>query len=267
MSDSLHYDAAAAGGYNQSFGSVSSRLAPTLLRLAHVGRGQRILDVATGTGNIAEAAAEAVGLIGHVVAADISPPMLEEARKSLQNAPNISFGIEDGQALSASEGTFDAVLCSMALMLFSNPAKGLSEFYRVLRPGGHAAVSVNTTSERSYVTRIGTAIGRHVPSRAAVFAQYFSLGDPQRLHKMFETAGFREIVIETETYRFPFASFDTYFQPIERGMGSMAREYGLLPPEVRQKVREDVRREVEGSSVEGGPVVVEVEILFGDGHK
>ena len=219
----MHYGADAAGGYNQSFGSVSSRLAPTLLRLAHLGRGQRVLDIATGTGNVAEAAAEAVGSIGHVVAADIASPMLEEARKRLKNAPNISFGIEDGQALSASEGTFDAVLCSMALMLFSNPAKGLSEFYRVLRPGGRVAVSVNTTSERSYVIRIGTAIGRHVPSRAAAFAQYFSLGDPQCLHKMLETAGFREIVTETETYRFPFPSFDTYFQPIGRGMGSMAR--------------------------------------------
>lgn len=136
MSDPVHYGAAAAGGYNRSFGSVSSSIVPTLLRMARVSPGQRVLDVATGTGIVAEAAAEVVGPTGHVVAADISAPMLEQARQRISNVPNISFAIQDGHALTAPAGAFDVVLCSMALMLFSNPLRGLSEFQRVLHSGG-----------------------------------------------------------------------------------------------------------------------------------
>jgi ubiquinone/menaquinone biosynthesis C-methylase UbiE len=208
MSDPVHYGAAAAGGYNRSFGSVSSLIVPPLLRMARVSPGQRVLDVATGTGIAAEAAAQAVGSTGNVVAADISAPMLEQARQRISNLANISFAIEDGQALTAPAGAFDAVLCSMALMLFSNPLRGLSEFHRVLRNGGRAAVAVNTVSERSFVTRISTAIGRHVPSRAAAAAKYSSLGDPPRLHGLFEAAGFSDVETTTETFRFPFPSFD-----------------------------------------------------------
>ena len=105
----------------------------------------RVLDIATGTGLAAEAAAAAVGPSGHVVAADISPAMLERARERLGGLPNVAFAVEDGQALTFPDGSFDAVLCNMGLMYFPDPARGLSEFHRVLRPGGRAAVSVTTT--------------------------------------------------------------------------------------------------------------------------
>jgi protein-L-isoaspartate O-methyltransferase len=267
MSDPVHYGAAAAGGYNRSFGSVSSVIIPTLLGMARVGPDQRVLDVATGTGIAAEAAAQIVGPTGHVVAADISAPMLEQARRRLSSLPNISFAIEDGQALTTPAGAFDAVLCSMALMLFPNPLRGLSEFQRVLHRGGWAAVAVNTVSERSFVTRISTAIGRHVPSRAPAAAQYFSLGDPLRLNALFEGAGFRDVETTTKTFQFPFPSFDAYFEPIEMGQGSVATEYSSLPAEVRQIVREEVRQELEGATTKGGPVAVMVEILYGSGRK
>jgi ubiquinone/menaquinone biosynthesis C-methylase UbiE len=226
-----------------------------------------VLDVATGTGIVAEAAAEVVGPTGHVVAADISAPMLDQARQRIGNVANISFAVEDGEALTTPAGAFDAVLCSMALMLFSDPLRGLSEFQRVLRSGGCAAVAVNTVSERSFVTRISTAIGRHVPSRAAAAAKYFSLGDPSQLHALFAAAGFRDVETSTETFRFPFPCFDAYFEPIEMGQGGVATEYVSLPADVRQTVREEVRHELEGATTKGGPVIVDVEILYGGGRK
>jgi SAM-dependent methyltransferase len=82
-----------------------------------------VLDIASGSGIAAEAALNAVGLSGHVVAADIEPPMLEEARKRLGGFSNISFAHEDGQALTFPDASFDAILCCMALMIFPGRAR------------------------------------------------------------------------------------------------------------------------------------------------
>ena len=76
--------------------------------------------------------------------------MADKARDRLGHAPNVSVSIEDGRALSFSDGSFDAVLCNLGLMFFPTRFRGLSEFRRVLRPGRRAAVAVNTVVERSY---------------------------------------------------------------------------------------------------------------------
>jgi hypothetical protein len=151
-------------------------------------------------------------------------------------------------------------------MLFPNPARGLSEFFRVVREGGRAAVSVGTTSQRSFVARVSTAIGRHFPSRAASAARFFSLGDAERLRALFEAAGFRTVETISETRRFPFPSF-AYFEPIEAGWGNIGSEYVSLASEVRHAVREEVRRELEDDELPGRPIDVEVEILVASGHK
>ena len=76
--------------------------------------------------------------------------MVGKARERLGKAPNVSVSVEDGQALSFFDASFDAVLCNLGLMFFPDPVRGLSEICRVLRAGGRAAVSVNTVVERSY---------------------------------------------------------------------------------------------------------------------
>ncbi|MBD0274690.1 MAG: methyltransferase domain-containing protein [Acetobacteraceae bacterium] len=264
MSVASHYDAS-AGIYDRVFGRVSREFVPTLLRAARLAPGMRVLDIATGTGNVAEAALAVVGPTGRVAAADLSPAMLERARERLGGRANLSFSVEDGQALGFRDRGFDAVLCGLALMHFPDPAKGLAELRRVLREGGRAAVSVPTTSERSFSFRVLTAIGRHVPSRAAEAAQNFLLGDPARLRALFEGAGFRDVETLSEARRYAFPSFDAYFEHFGRGAGGIGAEYAALPEEARRAVREDVRRGLEGDQDTGGPVEVPVEFLFGSG--
>jgi hypothetical protein len=135
----------------------------------------------------------------------------------------------------------------------------------VLREGGRAAVSVNTTPERAFATRTTVAIGRYVPSRAEAAARYFSLGGPACLRDLFEAAGFREVETIIEERRYAFPSFDIYFGPLERGEGSTGAEYAALPEELRRTVREEVRRGLEGDTETGGPIEVPVAILFGSG--
>jgi len=142
MSDRF-YDPGAAG-YDQIFGFASRELAPTSSRLARVAPGHRVLDVAAGSGNAAQAAIHATGPHGEVVAVDISAPMLEEARKRLGSFPNVAFAVEDGQALTLPDENFNAALCGLGLRFFPDHAQGVSEFFRALRRGGRAAASLVT---------------------------------------------------------------------------------------------------------------------------
>ena len=251
-------------GFDRTFGLPMRRFVPTLLRLARLAPGQRVLDVATGTGIAAEAALDLVGPSGHVVAADISPAMVERARERLGGAPNVSFAVEDGQSLTFPAESFDAVLCNMGLMYFPNPVRGLSEFRRVLRPGGRAAVSVSTTPERSPINRVLVVIGRHVPSKAAEAARLFSLGDEAHLRALFGAAGFREVETATEKLSVEFPSFDAYFGGIEQGAGNVGQEYVALPEDIRRAVREEVRREVGDT---GEPVKLAMEVRIASGRR
>jgi ubiquinone/menaquinone biosynthesis C-methylase UbiE len=264
MPEELTYKDEAAAGYDRAFARVTTHFVPFLMRAAHVAPGMRVLDIAAGTGLAAEAALAVVGAIGHVTAGDLSPAMVEKARQRLGNAKNVSLKVEDGQALSFSDESFDAVVCSLGLMFFPDPLRGLAEFRRVLRLGGRAAVSVNTIPERSYNTRINLAIARHAPSLMEATARVFSLGDETKLKSLFEAANFRDVEITTQTHRFVSPSFAAYFEPFEQGAGSPGQAFVSLPEETRRIVREEVRRDLGDT---GGKIEIEVEYRFGSGQR
>ncbi len=264
MADELAYKEEAAAEYDHAYAHVSARFVPFLLRAARLAPGQRVLDVAAGTGLAAEAALAVVGRGGSIVAADFSPEMVEQARRRLGKASNAAVAVEDGQALSFPDESFDAVLCSVGLMFFRDPARGLSEFRRVLRRGGRAAVSVTTSPERSYNGRINFAVTRHVPALAEAAARSFSLGDAARLRSLFAAARFRDVDVTTEVHRFTLPSFDAYFGPFERGGGSSGQALVSLPAEVRRAVREEIRRDLGDT---GGPVEIEVELRIAGGGR
>jgi ubiquinone/menaquinone biosynthesis C-methylase UbiE len=260
----LSFKDEAATAYDQAVAHVSAHFLPFLLRAARLQPGQRVLDVATGTGIAAKAALAVVGPGGHVTAADNSQAMVDRARKRLGGSPNASVRVDDGQSLSFDDGSFDAVLCSFGLMFFPDPARGLSEFYRVLRPGGRAAVSVLTTPERSYNGRINVVIARRVPSLAEATARTFSIGDEARLRSLLDRAGFQDVETTTEAHVFVFPSFDAYFEPFERGGGSSGQAYVALPEVERQAVREEVRHNLGDT---GGSIGIDVEFRFASGRR
>jgi SAM-dependent methyltransferase len=172
--------------------------------------------------------------------------------------------VEDGQALSFSDGSFDAVLCNLGLMFFPNPVRGLSEFRRVLRPGGRAAVSVNTAVERSYNHQINLIIARHVPSLAEAVSRTFALGEASRLQSLFSEAGFEDIETDIVKHTFVLPSFDAYYGPFERGGASTGQALAALPEEIRRAVREEVRRDLADT---GGPIEAEAEYRIASGRR
>lgn len=264
MAETLDYMAQAAAGYDDMFAQVTTHFAPALLRAARIVPGMHVLDIATGTGLVAKPVLDVVGPTGRLTAADLSPAMAERARERLGQSRNASVAVEDGQALSFPDESFDAVVCSLGLMFFPDPQRGLAEFNRVLRPGGRAAVSVNTVPERSYNTRINLAIARYLPSLAEPAARVFALGDETKLRSLFEEAGFRDVETTLQTNVFNLPSFDAYFAPIARGAGSPGQAFISLPEAERRAVREQLCRELGGA---GGPIELEVEYRFASGRR
>lgn len=264
MAEELSYRAEAATEYDRAFAHVSAYFLPFLLRAARLGPGQHVLDVAAGTGIAAEAALRVVGVDGSIVAADLSPEMVEKARRRLETVPNASVAVEDGQALSFPDASFDVVLCSLGLMFFPDPLRGLLEFRRVLRPGGRATVSVMTTPSRSYNGRINVIVARHVPSLGEATGRLFALGEATRLQSLFRQAGFVDIETFTEKHSFALPSFDAYYGPFERGGASTGQALASLPEEIRRAIREEVRRDLGDT---GGPIEVTVEVGFASGRR
>lgn len=113
--------------------------------LALLGPGDRALDVATGTGDLAAALERRVGPRGEVVGSDFSEGMLERARAK---APHVRFDWGDALALPYADDTFDAVTVGFGVRNFADLPRGLAEMVRVARPGGRVVVLEITTPQR-----------------------------------------------------------------------------------------------------------------------
>lgn len=118
--------------------------------LAGVGPGSRVLDVATGTGDLAIELCHRVGESGSVLGSDFSEAMLQRARAkaSRTQAPNLSFEWADATKLPYPTGSFDAATVGFGARNFGDLASGLAEMARVVKPGGRVVVLEITTPTR-----------------------------------------------------------------------------------------------------------------------
>jgi ubiquinone/menaquinone biosynthesis C-methylase UbiE len=178
--------------------------------------------------------------------------------------PNVALAVEDAQQLTFPDASFDAVICNMGLMYFSDPVQSLAEMHRVLRPGGWLSVSVNTSPASALLSRLLVLIDRHLPAVQERSGPAFFDGSECNLLKLFKAAGFEQVETSTEVRRLQFASFDAYFGGVEQGAGNVGQEYLALTEDVRRAVREDARRLVGDA---GGPIEIEVATSFASGRR
>lgn len=113
--------------------------------LARIGPGDRALDVATGTGDLADALARRTAPGGEVVGVDFSDAMLERARRKV---PGVRFELGNALDLDYADDSFDASTAGFGARNFTDLAGGLAEMARVVRPGGRVIVLEITTPQR-----------------------------------------------------------------------------------------------------------------------
>jgi SAM-dependent methyltransferase len=169
---------------------------PGLIDLAELRVGERVLDVATGTGVVARLAARKVVPGGTITGLDINEGMLEAARR-LPLPPGLKIDWRQGSAVALPfpDSAFDVVLCQQGLQFFPDRLKALREMRRVLMPAGRVALSV-WTGPSPYFTALREGLVRHVSPEAAISgAAAFSLGDGDELSGLLQAAGFRDVVV------------------------------------------------------------------------
>ena len=183
----------AAEAYESFFvPTIGAPVASDLVRAAELRPGERVLDVACGTGIVARLAAEAVAPGGSVAGLDPNPAMLAVARESAPPDAAITWWQAPAEAIPFPDGTFDVALCGMGLQFFSDRTGGLREIRRVLKEDGRLLASV-PGPEPPVLEIMADALARHVSPESASFVHaVFSLHDGEEIRRLTAEAGFRE---------------------------------------------------------------------------
>jgi len=155
-----------------------------LLECASLAPGERVLDVACGTGLIAFGAATAVGPGGHVIGVDLSEQMVRGAagHAARRGVPNAHFLRMDAERLALADGGFDVALCALGLMYMPDPEAAVSEMRRVLRPGGRVGLAVWGERSRCGWSAVFPIVEEEVTSE--VCPLFFRLGQEEALARL-----------------------------------------------------------------------------------
>lgn len=178
--------------------------APVLCDAAGIGAGERVLDVACGTGIVARTAAGLVAPGGTVVGVDLNEAMLTVARRVV---PDVDFREGDAARLPVDDASFDTVVSQMALMFLPDRTRALQEMGRAVRSGGTVAVLVPGALEAqaAFAPFVAMAARHAGPEAMALLTTYFACGDLDQLTGIVEAAGLTVTAARTVdgTYRAP----------------------------------------------------------------
>ena len=179
---------------------------PLFLGQAAPRAGERVLDVACGTGVVARQIARNLRL-ERLVGVDINPEMLDVARSKSEPIPGgIEWQQGDAHALPFADEAFELALCQQGLQFFSDPGAALREMRRVVAPGGRAAVSVWRDLElHPLYEALCRSEARHLGTSIEEVATPFMFGDTVELRRLLEASGFRGVEIRqlSRTVQFP----------------------------------------------------------------
>jgi ubiquinone/menaquinone biosynthesis C-methylase UbiE len=242
-----------------------------LLKLADLRAGDRVLEVAAGTGDQALMISRIVGPRGHVAAVDISPNMLAHAANAAREAglANIETRVMSAEKLEFEENSFDAVLCRFGLMLFPQPQTALAEMHRVVKPTRKVTVMVWSTAEKNPFHGLPLQVVRHIgnlPAPASGQPGMFSLSGAGVLEEVYKRAGFSDVAIHSAALRRKFASLHDAIQTMKSSMAVLQDLMAKLSETDQARAWQQIEQ---GMSQFAGPNGFDApgEVLIGVGTK
>jgi ubiquinone/menaquinone biosynthesis C-methylase UbiE len=171
-----------------------------LIELNHAWAGCHVLDLATGTGIVAQLLASKVGTSGAVVGMDMNQEMLNAATIRAESFQNLTFVLSPAEQLDCQDASFDHVVCQQGFQFFSDREASSREIYRVLRGGGSVMLSVwRPVVECGFFGAICDsleAVDEHGIAKAMRVP--FDFLPVSELVSPFESAGFAEVEVHIE---------------------------------------------------------------------
>jgi len=171
--------------------------------------GDRVLDIACGTGVVSREAASRAGADGSVTGVDLGPAMLEVARA--QDPPEgaaITYLEGSADDLPVEGDAFDVAMCQQGLQFFGDRPAAVKEMHRALVSGGRLGIATWVEIERNpVIAQIGAALTEAVGGETGEMIRApFSLNDPDELRGLAEDAGFEDVRVEERTLETSFPS-------------------------------------------------------------
>jgi O-methyltransferase / aklanonic acid methyltransferase len=200
----------AASGFDRKNPRFFSHFGNRLVDLAHVAPGAKVLDVATGRGAILFPAENRVGSGGFVIGVDIASGMVREIAAEVQRASlkHVMICQMDAEHLAFPSASLDDVFCGNAIFYFPG---ALSEFLRILIPGGQVGISVIAKGSLDWVLETLQPYIPEPDNRNENEDQDLAINTPNGLENLFSQAGFEKLRLLEEEARFTYASEEEWW--------------------------------------------------------
>ena len=226
----------AAVDYESLWQAQLAEAQEALLALASPAIGERVLDIACGTGLVSFGAARAVGPNGHVLGIDLSERMVDAAERRARDLEisNCLFLRMDAEALALPDASVDVALCALGLMYMPDPEQALREMYRVLRPGGRVSLAVWGERSKCGWSAIFPIVDDEVASE--VCPLFFRLGEQDTLARLCADAKFGNVRHRRITVTLAFSDANEACDAAFIG-GPVALAWSRFDAEVRARVR------------------------------
>jgi SAM-dependent methyltransferase len=237
-------------GYQDFFGPITTRLVCPLLDAAAVDRGGRVLDVASGPGYVAAAAAERGA---SVIGVDIAEGMISLARR-LQ--PQLDFRFGNAEALPFADASFDAVVANFVLLHLGRPERAAAEFARVLDADGRVALTVwDLPDQARFLGVLVDAVaeaGASSPQDIPVGPPIFRFSDEREFASLLRDQGLHDIDVRTISFSHAEPSSDALWHGL---LGGTVRISALIlrqTDDMQRQIRAAFDRIVKPYEVDAG---------------
>ena len=246
--------------------AIGHPLAVELVEAAGLRAGERVLDIACGTGVVARLAAEQLGAGSAVTGVDVNPGMLAVARSVPAEGAMIDYHQADAAATGLPDAAFDAALCQLGLQFFADQTAALRELRRLLKPGGRIVLNVPGPTPPIFEILEQALAERISPDAANFVATVFSLSDSSDLERLLDRAGFDAISVERRTRRLRLPP-PTEFLWQYVSSTPLAPALGGLDERVRTALARDVATQWARFSIDADSMMLEVDLLIAVGRR
>jgi SAM-dependent methyltransferase len=250
--------------YHRFFGPITGRIIDPLLDDAEVGRGSRVLDVATGPGYVA---ARARRRGADVVGIDIAHEMVALARRRY---PEIEFGHGNAEELPFPDASFTAVVGSFVLLHLGRPERAAAECARVVAPGGTVAFSVWDAPERARIFGVFVeaiqAAEAPPPPDVPPGPPFFRFSSDQEFSGLLRAAGLDDVNVRRITFTHRVAGPEELWRGVLDGGVRTPALILRQSADTQRRIRSAFERLVEPYAVRGG-LEVPVSVKLASGKK